>query len=250
METVSVGLGFHQIVLWAGERIETSETSNWNVWNIGLKSQYRIEMARIETSGDAARATGTSVHFGPLPSVLPLCWLPAIKSADWPDHACQYQYWWILIAVCGSRQKLLKSCGGTFQTCRYKIICICSCLVNFHCLTQILTMKLMQQMGCDAKRWGVLTCLSAKFCTCPDDRLKLDSLNPDNLFWASRVTHHRAALISSGMTLLRELEVMQRSETSLSHRKCQLSATWAGDQKRGFQVSLDSINDTHLKPQI
>ena len=40
-------------------------------------------------------------------------------------------------------QKLLKSCGGTFQTCRYKIICICSWLVNFHCLTQILTIKLM-----------------------------------------------------------------------------------------------------------
>ena len=132
-----------------------SETSNWNVWNIGLKSQYRIEMARVETSGDAARAPGTSGHFGPLPSVLPL--LPAIKSADWPDHACQCQYWWILIAVCGSRQKLLKSCGGTFQTCRYKIICICSWLVNFHCLTHILTIKLMQQMGSDAIRWRLLT---------------------------------------------------------------------------------------------
>ena len=45
------------------------------------------------------------------------------------------------------RQKLLKSCGGTFQTCRYKIICICSCLVNSHCLTEISTIKAMQQMG-------------------------------------------------------------------------------------------------------
>ena len=74
-------------------------------------------------------------HFGPLPSVLPMYLeynfismhgritivADRVKSGDWPEHACHYQYWWIVMAVCGSLQKLLKSCGRTFQTCRYKI---------------------------------------------------------------------------------------------------------------------------------
>ena len=51
------GIGFHQIALCAGERIEMSETSDWNVWNIGFNPRlldWNGPLKRV------ARATGTS----------------------------------------------------------------------------------------------------------------------------------------------------------------------------------------------
>ena len=99
--------------------------TDWNVRNVKLKClKYWIEIPTQDWNGARWNVwrCGTSYwHIGPFRAItICITIVAAIKSADWPDHACQYQYWWILIAVCGSRQKLLKSCGGTFQTCRYK----------------------------------------------------------------------------------------------------------------------------------
>ena len=117
METVSVGLGFHQIVLWAGERIEMSEMSDWNVWNIGLKSQYGIEMARwnVWRCGTSYRHIAILGHYhlyyhcGEFGKKCRLGRPRLSVSILVNTYGCL----WV-------PQKLLKSCGGIFQTCRYK----------------------------------------------------------------------------------------------------------------------------------
>ena len=142
------------------------EILDWNP-NTGLKW-------RVETSGDAARATGT-LPFRAITICITIV-VGRVKSADWADHACQYQYWWILMAVCGCRKNCSNHVVAHFRPVVTKIICICSIqswLVNFHCLTQILTIKLMQQMGSDNIGWWLLTCLRwAKLCTCPTTRTR------------------------------------------------------------------------------
>ena len=51
------GIGFHQIAVCAGERIEMSETSDWNVWNIGFNPRLLDWNGPLKRG---ARATGTS----------------------------------------------------------------------------------------------------------------------------------------------------------------------------------------------
>ena len=92
------------------------EISDWNP-NTGLKW-------RVETSGDAARATGT-LPFRAITICITIV-VGRVKSADWADHACQYQYWWILMAVCGCRKNCSNHVVAHFRPVVTKIICICS----------------------------------------------------------------------------------------------------------------------------
>ena len=136
--------------------------TDWNVRNVKLKClKYWIEIPIQDWNGarwNVWRCGTSSRHIGPFRAIT-ICITIVAR-----DKKCRLARPRLSVSILVNtyrclwlQQKLLKSCGGTFQTCRYKIICICSWLVNFHCLTHILTIKLMQQMGSDAIRWRLLT---------------------------------------------------------------------------------------------
>ena len=152
--------------LWGPYLVPTdcvrSWRTDWNVRNVKLKClKYWIEIPIQDWNGarwNVWRCGTSSRHIGPFRAIT-ICITIVAR-----DKKCRLARPRLSVSILVNtyrclwlQQKLLKSCGGTFQTCRYKIICICSWLVNFHCLTHILTIKLMQQMGSDAIRWRLLT---------------------------------------------------------------------------------------------